>query len=53
MPGFTGSKTLVAPGEDEDDEGRSDRERLVRDGVAEAELDLEFKASQAAAVVDL
>jgi hypothetical protein len=53
VPGFTGNKTLVAPGEDEDDEGRSDRERLVRDGVAEAELDLEFKASQAAAVVDL
>jgi hypothetical protein len=40
-------------GEDEDDEGRSDRERLVTDGVADAELDLEFKASRAAAVVDL
>lgn len=53
VPGFTGGKTLVAPGEDEDDEGRSDRERLVEEGVAGAELDHEFKASHAAAVVDL
>ena len=53
VPGFTGGKTLVLPGEDEDDEGRSDRERLVGEGVAGAELDHEFKASRAAAVVDL
>lgn len=53
VPGFTGGKTLVAPGEDEDDEGRSDRERLVEESVAGAELDHEFKASHAAAVVDL
>jgi len=29
----------AAPSEDEDEEGRSDNERLVEEGVAEAEID--------------
>jgi len=39
LPGSTGGKTPAAPSEDEDEEGRSDNERLVAEGVAEAELD--------------
>jgi hypothetical protein len=37
--GSTGHKVPVAAGEDEDDEGRSDNERLVDEGIAGAELD--------------
>lgn len=39
VPGSTGGKVPVAPGEDEDAEGRSDNERLVDQGMAEAEQD--------------
>jgi len=39
VPGSSGQKVSVAPGEDEDEEGRSDNERLVDEGMAEAELD--------------
>jgi hypothetical protein len=39
VPASTGHKVPVAPGEDEDDEGRSDNERLVDEGIAEAEHD--------------
>jgi hypothetical protein len=39
VPGSTGAKVPAAPGEDEDDEGRSDNERLVDEGIAEAEHD--------------
>jgi len=39
VPGSTGQKAPVAPSADEDDEGRSDNERLVDEGIAEAELD--------------
>jgi hypothetical protein len=39
LPGSTGHKVPVAPSEDEDEEGRSDNERLVEEGVAEAEQD--------------
>src|SRR5258706_12486203 len=39
VAGSTGNKVPAAPGEDEDDEGRSDNERLVDEGIAEAELD--------------
>ena len=39
VPGSTGGKVPVAPGEDEDAEGRSDSERLVDEGMAEAEHD--------------
>jgi hypothetical protein len=39
LPGSTGYKTPVAASEDEDEEGRSDNERLVEEGVAGAEHD--------------
>jgi hypothetical protein len=39
VPGSTGHKVPVASGEDEDEEGRSDNERLVDEGTGEAELD--------------
>jgi hypothetical protein len=39
VPGSTGHKVPVAPGADEDDEGRSDNERLVEEGIAGAEHD--------------
>jgi hypothetical protein len=39
VPGSAGGKVPVAPSEDEDAEGRSDNERLVDEGIAEAEQD--------------
>jgi hypothetical protein len=39
VPGSPGHKVPVAPSADEDEEGRSDNERLVDEGIAEAELD--------------
>lgn len=39
LPGSAGGKASVAPSEDEDEEGRSDNERLVNEGIAEAEHD--------------
>jgi hypothetical protein len=39
----------VASGDDEDDEGRSDNERLVDEGIAEAEHDQMRQASNEAA----
>jgi hypothetical protein len=39
VPGSTGGKVPVTPGEDEDAEGRSDNERLVEEGMAGAEHD--------------
>jgi hypothetical protein len=46
VPGSTGHKVPVAPSADEDDEGRSDNERLVDEGVAGAEQDQMRQASQ-------
>jgi hypothetical protein len=43
--GSTGHKVPVAPSDDEDDEGRSDNERLVDEGVAGAEHDQMRQAS--------
>ena len=48
VPGSTGRKALAAPSEDEDEEGRSDNERLVEEGVAEAEHDQRVQAARAA-----
>jgi hypothetical protein len=45
VPGSAGEKTPVTPGEDEDDEGRSDNEKLVDEGIAEAEDDHERQAN--------
>jgi len=39
VPGSTGHKVPAVSGEDEDEEGRSDNERLVDEGTGEAELD--------------
>jgi hypothetical protein len=49
LPGSTGIKATVAPGEDEDEEGRSDNERLVEEGIEGAEHDLMRQASKKAA----
>jgi hypothetical protein len=43
----------IAPSEDEDDEGRSDNERLVEGGIAEAELEQSLQATRTAAKKDL
>jgi hypothetical protein len=48
VPGSTGQKTEVAAGEDEDEEGRSDNERLVDEGMAGAEEDQARQAGDAA-----
>jgi hypothetical protein len=39
IPGSNGSKVSVAPSEDEDEEGRSDNQRLVEEGIEGAEHD--------------
>ena len=46
VPGSTGHKVPVASGEDEDEEGRSDNERLVDEGTGEAELDQRRQAAR-------
>ena len=48
VPGSTGHKVPVAPSADEDDEGRSDNERLVDEGIAGAEHDQTLQASREA-----
>lgn len=45
VPGSEGHKTPVSPSADEDEEGRSDNERLVKEGMAEAEHDQMRQAS--------
>jgi len=45
VPGSTGRKVPEAPGDDEDDEGRSDNERLVEEGIESAEHDQMRQAS--------
>ncbi len=45
VPGSTGRKVPAAPSADEDDEGRSDNERLVDEGIAGAEQDQTRQAS--------
>ena len=53
VPGSTGNKARVTPSEDEDEEGRSDNERLVEGGIAEAEIEQSFQATRAATKKDL
>jgi hypothetical protein len=48
LPGSTGHKVPSAPSDDEDEEGRSDEERLVEEGVAGAEHDQMRKATREA-----
>ena len=45
VPGSTGHKIAPAASEDEDEEGRSDNERLVEEGVAGAEHDQMLQAT--------
>jgi hypothetical protein len=52
VPGSTGHKVPAAAGEDEDEEGRSDNEKLVEEGVAEAGLDQSLQATRQAAKKD-
>ena len=49
VPGSVGGKVPAAPSADEDDEGRSDNERLVEEGVAGAEQDQMLQAARHAA----
>jgi hypothetical protein len=51
--GSTGGKVPMAPSEDEDDEGRSDNERLVEEGIEGAEHDLMRQASRKTTKSDL
>jgi hypothetical protein len=51
-PFSTGHKTPESPNEDEDDEGRSESEQLVEEGVAEAEHDQMLQAAKEAAKKD-
>ena len=46
VPGSTGHKVPAAPSADEDEEGRSDNERLVDEGIAGAELDQTRQAAR-------
>jgi hypothetical protein len=52
FPGTIGHKVPGNPSEDEDEEGRSDNERLVEEGIAEAEQDHMVQAARAAAKKD-
>ena len=49
VPGSTGHKVPAAASEDEDEEGRSDNEQLVEQGIAEAEYDQRLRAGKDAA----
>ena len=46
VPGSLGHKAPTAASEDEDDEGRSDNEQLVEEGIEAAEHDQMRQASQ-------
>jgi hypothetical protein len=46
VPGSAGHQVATAPSEDEDEEGRSDNERLVDESMAGAEHDLSLQASR-------
>jgi hypothetical protein len=52
LPGSPGHKVPSAPSADEDDEGRSDNERLVEEGIEGAEHDQMLQAAREAAKKD-
>src|SRR5580704_4534045 len=52
LPGSAGHKAPESSDEDEDSEGRSESERLVEEGVNEAEHDQMLQAAKAAAKKD-
>jgi len=49
MPGSSGHQAPESPHEDEDDEGQSETEQIVDDGVEAAERDQKFQAAIEAA----
>lgn len=53
VPGSHGHKVQVSAGEDEDEEGRSDNERLVEEGIEGAEFDQMLEGSRASRRNDL
>lgn len=53
VTGTPDSKVPVAPSADEDGEGRSDNERLVQEGIAEAEHDQMLQAASESADKEL
>ena len=53
VAGSTGFKVPVAPGEDEDEEGRSDNQRLVEEGVAGAGFEQTLESAKAEAQAEL
>jgi len=48
VPGSKGHKVPAAPSDDEDEDGRSDSERLVEEGIARAEDDQMLQATKEA-----
>jgi len=50
VPGSDGQKVPTTPNVDEDEEGRSDQQRLIEKGIADAEHDQINKASKDSAV---
>jgi hypothetical protein len=52
VPGSTGHEVPASSSEDEDDEGRSDNERLVEEGIAGAEHDQMLRAAKEAGTKD-
>lgn len=52
VAGSVGHKVATTSNEDEDDEGRSDSERLVEEGVSEAEHDQMLQAAKAERLAD-
>ena len=50
VPGSAGHKVPITPSADEDDAGRSDQERLVEKGIADAERDQMIKAGKDSAI---
>lgn len=52
VPGSVGRQMPESPSEDEDEEGRSESEQLVEEGVNEAEHDQMLQAARAAARSD-
>ena len=52
VPGSAGRQAPESPSEDEDDEGRSETEQLVDEGVEAAERDQMLQATRAAGKVD-
>jgi hypothetical protein len=53
VAGSTGHKLPVPSNDDEDEEGRSDNQRLVEEGIAGAEHDQMLQAARAAASADV